>query len=419
METSPRRSSRAATRSRALRRREGAPHPSIAKGSSSSGCPRASCRDGSRTSRSAPEPRALVRRTKSSSRRPPRPPTGRDLRHERGGAAPARSHGVPSVLTQHVGFVPQASRALDAPQLVAAATLGRVARIADRADTDNDAVADWAESSGASSGPRDAERGRAAACLAEERIAGRRAPASGPRSSSPSSPDARREKRLDAFLDAADPSVTRLVAVTDRTTGPGGRDRGSLPPARAVPGPARVASMPSSSPPRGRGSRSRSRRRFSRDCPRRRARPGIRRTSVPATSSRSTPGTRTSGPRSPRCATTRRREAHWPSGPGAGERSRRRRLRERRPRSCTASFSTRRPRVRVRPRRPDGRGGRPRGRRSPSPARRARRARRPRISGTAVVSSSRQGTSSTSTSSSRTFGIAAHHWAAMNVARWL
>ena len=35
------------------------------------------------------------------------------------------------------------------------------------------------------------------------------------------------------------------------------------------------------------------------------------------------------------------------------------------------------------------------------------------------VSSSRQGTSSTSISSIRTFGIAAHHWAAMNVARWL
>ena len=41
------------------------------------------------------------------------------------------------------------------------------------------------------------------------------------------------------------------------------------------------------------------------------------------------------------------------------------------------------------------------------------------ISGTAVVSSSRQGTSSTSTSRMRTFGIAAHHWAEMNVARWL
>src|SRR5262249_31365861 len=41
------------------------------------------------------------------------------------------------------------------------------------------------------------------------------------------------------------------------------------------------------------------------------------------------------------------------------------------------------------------------------------------ISGTAVVSCSRQGTSSTSTSRMRTFGIAAHHCAEMKVARWL
>src|SRR5712691_2200118 len=41
------------------------------------------------------------------------------------------------------------------------------------------------------------------------------------------------------------------------------------------------------------------------------------------------------------------------------------------------------------------------------------------ICGTAVVSSSRHGTSSTSTSRMRTFGIAAHHCAEMNVARWL
>src|SRR5262249_32688053 len=42
-----------------------------------------------------------------------------------------------------------------------------------------------------------------------------------------------------------------------------------------------------------------------------------------------------------------------------------------------------------------------------------------RIAGTAVVSSSRHGTSSTSTSRMRTFGIAAHHCAEMNVAKWL
>ena len=41
------------------------------------------------------------------------------------------------------------------------------------------------------------------------------------------------------------------------------------------------------------------------------------------------------------------------------------------------------------------------------------------ISGSAVTSSSRHGTSSTSNSRIRAFGIAAHHCAAMNVARWL
>src|SRR5262249_50329473 len=42
-----------------------------------------------------------------------------------------------------------------------------------------------------------------------------------------------------------------------------------------------------------------------------------------------------------------------------------------------------------------------------------------RIFGTALVTSSRHATSSTSTSRMRTFGIAAHHCAEMNVARWL
>ena len=60
--------------------------------------------------------------------------------------------GVPSVLTQHVGFVPQGSRVLDGLQHLAAATLGRVARIADRVVTYNDAVADWAAEQWGSSG---------------------------------------------------------------------------------------------------------------------------------------------------------------------------------------------------------------------------------------------------------------------------
>jgi glycosyltransferase involved in cell wall biosynthesis len=56
----------------------------------------------------------------------------------------AHAAGVPSLLTQHVGFVPQASRALDGVQRLGASTVGRVARLADRVATYNDAVADWA-----------------------------------------------------------------------------------------------------------------------------------------------------------------------------------------------------------------------------------------------------------------------------------
>lgn len=131
----------------------------------------------------------------------------------------ARSHGVPSVLTQHVGFVPQASRALDALQHVATATLGRVARIADRVVTYNDAVADWAAEQWGierpAPMPSGVERPRASH---EERIALRRALGIGPEElvalfTGRDVP----KKRLDAFLDAADPSVMRLVAVTDRT----------------------------------------------------------------------------------------------------------------------------------------------------------------------------------------------------------
>lgn len=130
----------------------------------------------------------------------------------------ARSHRVPSVLTQHVGFVPQGSRVLDGLQHLAAATLGRVTRIADRVVTYNDAVADWAAEqwgierptlmpSGVER-PRVSPKERAAiraelGLRPEELVAlftGRDVP----------------KKRLDVFLDAADPSVARLVAVTDR-----------------------------------------------------------------------------------------------------------------------------------------------------------------------------------------------------------
>jgi len=57
----------------------------------------------------------------------------------------ARRHGVPSVLTQHVAFVPQRRRALDAAQRVAISTLGRASRLATRVVSYNPAVAQWAK----------------------------------------------------------------------------------------------------------------------------------------------------------------------------------------------------------------------------------------------------------------------------------
>ncbi len=56
----------------------------------------------------------------------------------------ARRAGVPSLLTQHVAFVPQRSPALDALERAAIATLGRGARLASRVVAYNPAVADWA-----------------------------------------------------------------------------------------------------------------------------------------------------------------------------------------------------------------------------------------------------------------------------------
>jgi D-inositol-3-phosphate glycosyltransferase len=57
----------------------------------------------------------------------------------------SRRRGVPSVLTQHVAFVPQRTRWLDALEQGAIATLGRSARLATLVATLNPAVATWVE----------------------------------------------------------------------------------------------------------------------------------------------------------------------------------------------------------------------------------------------------------------------------------
>src|SRR6478672_6431710 len=66
----------------------------------------------------------------------------------------ARRARVASVLTQHVAFVPQGSRVLDAAQYVAHVTLGRCARLADVVATYNPAVAEWLRERGRIRDPR-------------------------------------------------------------------------------------------------------------------------------------------------------------------------------------------------------------------------------------------------------------------------
>jgi glycosyltransferase involved in cell wall biosynthesis len=56
----------------------------------------------------------------------------------------ARRRHVPSVLTQHVAFVPQRHRLLDAAERAALQTIGRTARLATRVVSYNATVAEWA-----------------------------------------------------------------------------------------------------------------------------------------------------------------------------------------------------------------------------------------------------------------------------------
>ena len=129
----------------------------------------------------------------------------------------ARRQRVPSVLTQHVGFVPQGSRWLDLVERAAIGTLGRKARLATRVASLNEAVARWAEEQWGLSQVHvlpvgiPARSGSARACdevrrsfgLPPDRFlalfVGRDVP----------------KKGLDVFLAARD-SAYELVAVTDR-----------------------------------------------------------------------------------------------------------------------------------------------------------------------------------------------------------
>jgi glycosyltransferase involved in cell wall biosynthesis len=134
----------------------------------------------------------------------------------------ARRVGTPSVLTQHVAFVPQQRRWLDAVQRGAIATIGRGARLATVVVTLNPAVASWVERTWKVSSPQvlpvgvehvpataDRETLRRSFGLPQDRFlalfVGRDVP----------------KKGLDFYLAAADPAY-ELVAVSDRdATGEG------------------------------------------------------------------------------------------------------------------------------------------------------------------------------------------------------
>jgi glycosyltransferase involved in cell wall biosynthesis len=136
----------------------------------------------------------------------------------------ARARHVPSVLTQHVGLVPQSSRLLDAAEGLAMSTLGWSARLASRVVAYNDDVAAWAASKwhlqevpilpiGIADPLRDSapDRGsvRRALGLDEDRylvlFVGRDVP----------------KKRLDLAL-ASTGDAYDVVALTDRPAGPAG-----------------------------------------------------------------------------------------------------------------------------------------------------------------------------------------------------
>jgi D-inositol-3-phosphate glycosyltransferase len=131
--------------------------------------------------------------------------------------AVAHRRAVPSVLTQHVAFVPQHNRVLNAAQHAAIATLGRSARLATTVVSYNPAVADWAKATWSLADvrvlapgvpePPEVDRAvvRRALGIPEDRFValfvGRDVP----------------KKGLDVFLAARDP-MFELLAVTDRST---------------------------------------------------------------------------------------------------------------------------------------------------------------------------------------------------------
>jgi D-inositol-3-phosphate glycosyltransferase len=132
----------------------------------------------------------------------------------------ARRQGVVSVLTQHVGFVPQMNTALDLAQRAAIRTIGRSARLASVVASYNPQVAEWALETWGLREVRLLPVGVPRAEVSEdERRAARRE--LGIRDDAFLALFSGRDvpkKRLDVFLEASDPGY-ELVAVTDRVDG--------------------------------------------------------------------------------------------------------------------------------------------------------------------------------------------------------
>jgi D-inositol-3-phosphate glycosyltransferase len=129
----------------------------------------------------------------------------------------SRRQGVPSVLTQHVAFVPQASALLDLAQRVAIRSVGPTARLADAVASYNPSVAEWARRTWKLREVRLLPVGVPATDVpAEERRAARRELGL-PEDAFVALFTGRDvpKKRLDVFLAAGDPAY-ELVAVTDR-----------------------------------------------------------------------------------------------------------------------------------------------------------------------------------------------------------
>jgi D-inositol-3-phosphate glycosyltransferase len=127
----------------------------------------------------------------------------------------ARAARTPSVLTQHVGFVPQRRRTLDAAQRLAIRTLGRCSRLATRVVAYNPSVADWARRTWGLGEVAVVPPGVPDAPLVDREAVRRRYDLPSDRFVALFAGRDVAKKGLDVFLGARDPSY-ELVAVTDR-----------------------------------------------------------------------------------------------------------------------------------------------------------------------------------------------------------